>query len=525
MRFCYLNSNKIKSRLKKGGQYKSNLLKNYFVAWIANLGVVPLFLFAAFLLAPAFFFFLNLLLLVTHVLETIRQLLYRYRTNVQHFNDFKPSFVPRNSLCVKGLFTCLALMLLISHKSYAEITTHDVILARGESNELDLKEMEKFNVGNRQVLSYQLNEKYKKLLIRGAQLGHSEILVWNKDKSLTSYKISVISKIQEAKFLNLAQILLQLGLNPTTNIPHIQVSGELEKLSNYLNYKKILEQNKDILMDETRINAGLKNYLFAEVYTSFFDDFKDSIRCKADFSEVSCYYPENDSPSESLKKFLAEKYKIVFIQESYQQKKKNYHLKLKLIQLEQLDGEDLRLGLEQMSGSLGDFFKLPIENIVKQNQVLLTQKKVKLSTLAEPQSLIRAQTPVELQMGSDIPFKNINSNNNQTTDWKFAGLKIKIDLENFGDLLKLNFDTELTQPTSDSQGNTSISGNKEKSSVVLKLGEATKIFQISLKTEGKSIDQLPFLNAIPLLGELFKSKSNQSNYKTITGIIEVSENE
>jgi type II secretory pathway component GspD/PulD (secretin) len=36
---------------------------------------------------------------------------------------------------------------------------------------------------------------------------------------------------------------------------------------------------------------------------------------------------------------------------------------------------------------------------------------------------------------------------------------------------------------------------------------------------------MPFLNAIPLLGELFKSKSGQSNFKTITGIIEVSEND
>ena len=58
---------------------------NYFVAvfavavsvvgWIENLGVVPLFLFSAFLLAPAFFAFLNLLFVVTHVLETIGKLL------------------------------------------------------------------------------------------------------------------------------------------------------------------------------------------------------------------------------------------------------------------------------------------------------------------------------------------------------------------------------------------------------------------------------------------------------------------
>lgn len=518
---------KIKSRLKKDGYFilsNNNLIKNYFAAWIANFGVVPLFLLAAFLLAPAFFFFLSLLFVVTHVLETIYKLPSRYRSNISLINFIKPYFLPSKSLCVKEIFLCVCLIFPLSNIN-AEAISHDLIVARGQSVEIPLLAMEKFNIGNRQVITYRLNEKSKKLLIRGAQLGYSEILVWNQDKSLETYQVFVISKKQEAKFLHLAEIMAHLGLSSQIMIPHLRVTGILKNLSQYFDYKKLLEQNPEILMDEVSLSGELKNKIFAGVYTAFFDDYKDSIKCQSEFSNVSCFYPDNEAPADSLKKYLTDKYKLSLIQKNNQQLKKNYRIKIKLIQLEQLDGEDLRLGLEQVSASLSDFLSLPLEKIVQKNQVLLAQKKVRLSTLAEPQSLVRALSPAQMQIGADIPFKNINANNVQSTDWKFAGLKITVLLENYGEKLKINYETELTQPSSDANGTATIGGNKEKSSVVIPLKTAIKIFQISLRTEGKSTDQMPYLNAIPVLGELFKSRSNQSNYKTITGIIEVDENE
>jgi hypothetical protein len=522
-----MREHKIKNRLKKDGIYINNLVKNYFAAWIANLGVVPLFLLAAFLLAPAFFFFLNLLFVVTHVLETIRKLLSRYRYNISLYNNFKHYFLPINRSCVKGLFTITGTCLFIisPYTVKAETQSHDIIIARGQSTEIALPEMDKFNIGNRQVITYNLNEKTKTLLIRGTQLGHSEILVWNKDKTSKRLQIFVISKNQEAKLLHIAGLSNQLRLESEILVPHVRVSGEITTIAQYLDYKKILEQNKDTILDEVRLGAKLTSTVYSNVYAAFFQDYKDSINCTAEFSEISCFYSENEAPSESLKKYLVDKYKINLVQKNNQQLKKNYTIKLKLIQLEQLDGEELRLGLEQVSGSLGSFLTTPLEKIISENRVLLAQKKVKISTLAEPQTLVRPLQVAEMQIGADIPFKNINTNNVQSTDWKFAGLKIKIILENYGEKIKITYETELTQPAGDANGVASIGGNKEKSSVIINLKTAVKIFQMSLKTEGKATDQMPFLNAIPIIGELFKSKSNQNNFKTISGIIEVSEND
>jgi Flp pilus assembly secretin CpaC len=514
------------------------LVQNYFVAvalalvvtasgWIANLGVVPLFLLAAFLFAPAFFAFLNLLFSVTHVLETIGKLLYnrdhnrRINTNISsniNKSNFKLSFLPILSQCVKGIFGFLLLNLLFSGTS---LQAEDYIISRGQSMSLKLPDMTRFNVGNKEVLTYKLNESNKTLLIRGVSLGASEILVWNKGESTpTPHQIFVISKVQEAKFLHLAQVLGSLGLETKVRLPHLQVSGVIGSLKQYLQYKKIQNQHSDIILDEATLKTELKREILADVFQLFFNDYKDSLKCEVNFSEVTCLYPANEAPSATLKKYLSDKYRVMFIEHNNQKFRSNYSFKMKLIQMEQMDGEELRLGLEQLSASLGDLISIPLNKIVEKNAVLLAQKKVQMNTLAEPIGLIRPMSPAEFQIGADVPYTTTGKDGYITqTQWQFAGLKIKITLENIGDKVQINYETELTKPSSETNG--SISGNKEKSSVVIDLNSPTQIFQISLKTEAKGVDQMPFINRIPLLGELFKSKSSQNNYKMITGIIEV----
>lgn len=527
-------------KIKTGRNLSCGLIKNYFlaavvvvavVAWIANLGVVPLFLLAAFLLAPAFFAFLNLLFVVTHVLETIGKLLYnrdynrRINTNIfSHFQDtfFKLSFLPKTSQCVKGIFSFLLLNLMLIS---SPLRCEDFIVSRGQSMSLKLPNMIRFNIANKEVLAYKFNESQKTLLIRGVTLGASEILVWNKGEvTPKEYQIFVISKIQEAKFLHLAQILGTLGLETKISLPHLKVTGEITSMTQYLQYKKIQNQNVEIILDEVSLKSDLKRDILGDVYQLFFNDYKDSLNCKIHYSELTCLYPTNEAPSESLKKYLSEKYRVTFIEHNNQKLRNNYSFKLKLIQLEQMDGEELRLGLEQLSASLGDLLSLPINKIVEKNAVLLAQKNVQMNTLAEPVGLIRPQSPAEFQIGADVPYTTSNKEGNVSqTQWQFAGLKVKITLENMGEKIKITYESELTKPAAEANG--PISGNKEKSSVVIDLNTPTQIFQISLKTQALGVDQMPFLNRIPLLGELFKSKSSQNNYKMISGIIEVKNHE
>jgi Flp pilus assembly secretin CpaC len=530
-------------KINSGLSYISlNNFFNYFFAaalgavaaskWIANLGVVPLFLLSAFLLAPAFFAFLNLLFVVTHVLETIGKPLYNcdhvrpVSNNFLFYNlNLKPYFLPISSQCVKVFFSFLVLIpLLITANALAE----DFILSRGQSMTIKLPKIEKFNVANKEILTYKMNEKEKSLFIRGAKIGVTEILIWEKGHDAPrSYQVFVVSKTREEKLMNLAQIVGDLGLETKIQVQNLKVSGELKNLKQYLQYKKIQGLNSEIILDESTLSIALKKDVLADVYQMLLNDYKDSVKCRVLYSDITCFISTNDAPSDSLKKHLAEKYKVNFVEQNNQKIKNNYSFKLKLIQLEQMDGEELRLGLDQLSTSLGDLITLPLNKIVEKNAVLLAQKKVQINTLAEPEALIRPMTPAEFQIGADIPYVTSNREGTYSqTQFQFAGLKVKVILENIEDKIKITYETELTKPSVDSKGvSSAISGNKEKSSVVINLNDPTKIFQISLKTEANGVDQMPFLNRIPLLGELFKSKSNQNNFKTITGIIEVKNHE
>ena len=511
-------------------------------AWIANFGVVPLFLLAAFLLAPMFFFFLNLLLLVTHVLETIRQLLFSYngecnflgrRLNYNKFNSaqysgFKPSFLPIFRPSVKEIVLGLPLILLLAASETAWARA-DLIIAKGESTTLSLPLVNKFNIGNKEVIIYRFDEKKKQLIMRGNRIGHTEILVWNHgEPEPIKHQVFVITKIQEAKFLHLAELLGSLGVETRLHLPHLKTSGELQTMQQYIQYRKILSRQTDVMLDGVTLSAELKKQLLAEIYRAFFNDYKDNISCEVNQSDLTCAYPTNDAPSEGLKKRLIEKYGVQFEERNEQRSTTNYSFKLRLIQLEQLDGEELRLGLEHLSTNLGDLLRLPLRTIVEKNAVMLSQQKVLMNTLAEPQGLLRAHSPAEFQIGADVPFQSVGSTGVVSqTQWQFAGLKVKLKLENMGDKVRIDYETELTRPDASggSGSQVSISGNKEKSSIVLSLKRPTQMFQITLRTDAKNTDQMPFLNRIPIIGELFKSKSSQNNYKSITGIIEVSEHE
>jgi type II secretory pathway component GspD/PulD (secretin) len=96
-------------------------------------------------------------------------------------------------------------------------------------------------------------------------------------------------------------------------------------------------------------------------------------------------------------------------------------------------------------------------------------------------------------------------------------------LESVNDQIKIEYETELSKPNSDIGSGSS--GSKSKSSTVVKLNSASTLFEISMKTTSLDSSEMPLLNKIPILGNLFKSKSNSENYKKIYAIIEVNPHE
>ena len=159
--------------------------------------------------------------------------------------------------------------------------------------------------------------------------------------------------------------------------------------------------------------------------------------------------------------------------------------------------------------------------MIKNNRILLSKRKLNLSTLAEPQTIVRLNSSAIIKIGSEIPIKSVTTSSGEKTEstlWKFVGLQLTLGLKRVGNRLQLDYKTEFGQKASQSG---EISGSGESSSTFVKMGVATQLFQVGLRSNGQDIASLPWLGAIPILGHLFQSKSKHINYKQVTGILVV----
>jgi hypothetical protein len=469
----------------------------------ANLGVVPLLRLAAFLFAPIALCLALRRFSVTAVLEAINI----SSRNFLKDSNLKPLNVTIALLFVKGL-------LLLPAASQASDPTSDVILSKGEQKEIDLKGLKNFSVGNPEVISYKFLAKTGKLLVKGKKVGFTDLVVWTK-KGKEIFSLYVLSKQKFLKTFQLAEALKNLELSIDIKGPVMTASGILSDFGDYLYLQKIKGQFQDQVFFKINLDPKLRNHIIAQIYKKLYSNGFSHVNCQTDWMDIMCFY--EGEKNDNLLKQLASFYRVSFVQQDSRLKHKNYRLKLKLIQLEQMDGREIHLGLDKLNSSIGDLFEFGIKKLIDDNFVFLSQSKMDLSTLAEPELVVNLNTPQLTEIGSQIPYQNINTQGSNVIapiDWKFAGLRIKTKLtESYGKLL-LDYETEFSRPVEQA-----ISGSKETSSALLEIGEPLKIFQIGFQTTSQGRQGIPLISKIPILKHLFESKSDQKTYKQIYGYV------
>lgn len=477
-----------------------------YLTWISNLGVVPLFLLAAFLLAPiAFFLFLRRVSVIA-VLEAIN--ISQWITN--YFLNLKLLNLARSILFVKAL-------LILPAASLAQNQQTDIILAKGEQKELSFSHLKKLSVGNGEVISHKLIK--NKLLIKGKRIGFSDLIVW--DHTPLKYNIYVLSKQKYLKTIQLADALRNLSLQIDIKGPMITAEGEISDFGDYLYLHKIKRQFKDQVFFKVRLESSLRNFIVAQVYKTLYRSGFSKVNCQVEWLDITCSF-EGGHNQKVLEK-LKSSYAVHLMEQDSSLAQKNYRLKMKIIQVESLDGREIRLGLDKLSASVSDLFDFGIRKLIDDNHLLLSESRVDLSTLAEPEMIINLNHPQLIEIGSQIPYQNISTQHANVIapiDWRFAGLKIITNVSaNYGKLM-VRYSSEFSRPSG-----SGISGSKEESSVILTPGESIQIFQIGYKTTSLAKDSIPYLSQVPILKHLFTSKSNSETYKNIYGFIQLEEME
>jgi len=497
-------------------------LNSYLSWWIANLGVVPLFLFAAFLFCPIFELRFDLLFFVTRVFDTILMLL--YIRNYNCFIIFKEEFVLRIQQSVKVFFILPLLsgpMMaseVVTNRNQEDKKVHTIDIKTGEVEYFKVERLNKYHLANKTVASFRYDKASSQVFVKGKSPGSSQILIWsNQDKAPKKILINVLPKKTSLKLLNLSLEISTLGVKTIAHSKYIEVTGELSSLFQYQRLNKLKRKYSQEIELNVQLNKDLKNQIVALVYKQFFLQYIENIKCYTSQIQVLCHYPLDQKLPPTMVENLKSSFDIVFIPTTRPSEQVVFKVKLKLIQVEKLDGEELNWGLDKIQTQWQGVFDNGLNSLISSNEIFLNQNNLIISTLAEPIAQITTSSPLKLQVGSDIPFTTKGDGlYSSSTSWKFAGLKISLKLSEVKGKWVLDYHTEFTRP--EGQGK-AISGNKEKGRTYITLGETSSLFQIGFKTSGKSTSQMPWLSQVPILGNLFQSKSMQSNYKKVTGLI------
>src|SRR5690606_5096252 len=163
------------------------------------------------------------------------------------------------------------------------------------------------------------------------------------------------------------------------------------------------------------------------------------------------------------------------------------------------------------AGELGKLNRKGLLELVRAEEFKLGSGRYKLSSLANPQILIREDKAFELQMGSDIPYNANQQGDQVTTLFRFAGLKITGTLSSSNLSPILDYQIELSAPGQSGV----ISGNKKSSSIMIEKDKPLQAFHLSYINQVQDQKSLPGIGAIPILRELLSSTIEMSEEKVI----------
>jgi len=478
-----------------------------YLAWTANLGVVPLFLLAAFLLAPAAFLLALRRFSVTAVLDAI-------------YNSLKIStyqlMIKKVNLTTYLLFVKIFLFLpcVFLSYSYAE----DVVMAKGEQKELIISASSQFSVGNPELISYKYLPKQKKILLKGKKIGFTDILFWTPEGK-KRINIYVLSKKKFLKTIELAEMLKETGLNLQIRGGFIHVEGQITEERDYFYLKKIKKQYLEQIYFNVRLSPKLKTHLFSLIYLKLERYGFERFYCESNLIDIFCYL-KGYNETEALKT-LADNFQIRLLKEESAQRTKNYRLKLSIFQIETSQNDQRKWGFDELKLPVKELFQTGLSKGLDQNTLQSSFKDAELSSLAEPELIVNLDQKQQIELGSQIAFQNTYSTQfgqGSQLDWRFAGLKLETELKEVDGKLFLKYQLEFSKPET-----LSISGTKESSSLYLTPNETSPMFHLRYEVDSSEHQSLPFIHKIPILRRLFSSNTKTLSKKNIIGHVTLEE--
>ena len=205
----------------------------------------------------------------------------------------------RNVKMYKGFFTaCLANLCI-----YSNLPASTVLLSIGEHTEVDIKNVEFYNIGNKEVLNSKPIDSTNTLILKGKAKGSSELLLKLRDGKTRNIDFVVVSKAKKIKLNSLKNSIKRFGLLVRQLGDLIFVSGEIKKLTDLEELIGLSENFKELHLGKIIISKKNKNKHLAEIYQYFWKDGIKEVSCTNKQLNYICYYHSNKM-SPNIREYL-----------------------------------------------------------------------------------------------------------------------------------------------------------------------------------------------------------------------------
>ncbi len=473
------------------------MTENYFSGWIENLGVVPLFLLAAFLFLPVFEAFLLRMAFVCFV-----------------FDAMGPSHLFRKLRFHKLLYFVKVSLWGLAIPCIAQPPSSNLYLAKGEQISLAAPGLKQFSVGNPDILGRKYSPKSKRIYLKGKKLGYSDVIVWSKSGKHI-YHAYVLSKSQNLKLAQAANSLKGIGLKTRFEGKKVWAEG---RIKNHIDLKRTLQLQKDFKNQvnlQVSLTKKLQKELIAEIYLKLNQRPNLTYFCKLEEHFPLCNY-QAVKQDKKLEKNILQNFGIQLTYHPHRLSSNNLKVQFKFIEIETQEREDFSFGLNRLSTSVANYLNSP-RSLYENNLIQFNGSEYRMKILAEPEVQSILDQKNKIQIGLNIPYKVVNRDGFASTEWVETGLKVGFKLHHHQGKILLKYESELSAPSVDQ-----IKTNEQSGSFFPKLGgDYAQIFQIGLEASKKEHSGPLGIQDIPLLGNLLKSHSHLKTYKVFLGFVRI----
>jgi pilus assembly protein CpaC len=143
--------------------------------------------------------------------------------------------------------------------------------------------------------------------------------------------------------------------------------------------------------------------------------------------------------------------------------------------------------------------------------IKMVQNNKNAHFIARPKLLCRSGEKAEFLAGGEIPIKTV-AENLSSVEYKPFGIILNIEpvVDNYGNIAT-SIEVENSTISEFLDGEPAFQSSRVRTNINVKSGEVIVLSGLVNREHAKAVDKIPLLGSIPILGELFKSRSFKSN--------------